>query len=615
MSTSPTVADRVAVVALCTALSRRPGGTAPLGPSGWARIGGALEALGLRPSDLFELGPSRTSEVLGISAEAAARVAELLSAAGPVSIELERLSDRGIWTLCSIEPDYPARLLQVLGNGAPPVLFGAGDRSVVSIGGVAIVGSRKAPQDALAFTSDLGRAVARAGSCVISGGAAGIDQAAMTSAHEAGGPVVGVPADHLDRRIREPSTRAALSEGQLALVTPYMPGASFSVRTAMGRNKVVYALADVAIVVMTANGEGGTWAGAVETLDRGAPQLFVRRAPGNPGTEALTALGATVLPFDVVPDTLSPSDLLATHRVEATSIGEQVTIFGGAEPVARPKAKRVRKKAAPAAEAMETSGANPSDLRAMTGVADAAPLSGEPADSAPIEDGSLLPPATTSEKAREVGKALAVGTLGAVPVVGPVLGALLDVAWPDVKAERFERFASELARAITGVGDRLDRDFVKHADFLALAEEVLDEVGRRRNDEKLANYAAALANSALTARPEPAVRERMLDTLNAMRPRHLRILGVLSSHQSDWARPGDVITVGQVVQSRLAHALRDTDVTPQDWADLGRFGLVRTMDDTATMLAAANDLRAFVTPYGREFLSFVKTSVTAKAGD
>ena len=113
----------------------------------------ALEALGLRPSDLFELGPSRTSEVLGISAEAATRVGELLSAAGPVSIELERLSDRGIWTLCSIEPDYPARLLQVLGNGAPPVLFGAGDRSVVSIGGVAIVGSRKAPLDALAFTT------------------------------------------------------------------------------------------------------------------------------------------------------------------------------------------------------------------------------------------------------------------------------------------------------------------------------------------------------------------------------------------------------------------------------------------------------------------------------
>ena len=196
-----------------------------------------------------------------------------------------------------------------------------------------------------------------------------------------------------------------------------------------------------------------------------------------------------------------------------------------------------------------------------------------------------------------------------------MLGALLDVAWPDVKAERFERFASELARAITGVGDRLDRDFVRQADFLALAEEVLDEVGRRRNDEKLANYAAALANSAAAPRPEPAVRERMLDTLNALRPRHLRILGVLSSPQSDWVRPGDVITVGQVVQSRLSHALRDTETAPQDWADLERLGLVRTMDDTATMLAAADDLRTLVSPYGREFLDFVQTSVTAKAGD
>jgi len=343
MSTSPTVGDRVAVVALCTALARRAGGPAPFGPSGWARIEVALEAAGLRPADLFDLGPSGAGEILGISADAATRLKLLLDAAGPVSIELERLADRGIWTLCSIEQEYPARLRRVLGPGAPPVLFGAGDRSTVSIGGVAIVGSRKASSGALAFTSDLGCAVARARSCVISGGAAGIDRTAMTSAHEAGGPVVGVPADHLDRLIRGPSTRAALADGQLALVTPYMPSTGFSVRTAMGRNKLVYALADVAIVVTTAKGEGGTWAGALETLDRGAPPLFVRRASDEPGTEALAVLGATPLPFDTVPETLSPADLLATQPAEPLNRVEQVTIFGGAEPVAKPKAKRTNK--------------------------------------------------------------------------------------------------------------------------------------------------------------------------------------------------------------------------------------------------------------------------------
>jgi DNA processing protein len=57
-------------------------------------------------------------------------------------------------------------------------------------------------------------------------------------------------------------------EGQLVLVSPYDPGAGFNVGNAMQRNKLIYALADAALVVNSDFEKGGTWTGAVEQLDK-----------------------------------------------------------------------------------------------------------------------------------------------------------------------------------------------------------------------------------------------------------------------------------------------------------------------------------------------------------
>ncbi|HRR34848.1 MAG TPA: hypothetical protein P5026_12155, partial [Kiritimatiellia bacterium] len=54
---------------------------------------------------------------------------------------------------------------------------------------------------------------------------------------------------------------------------PYYPEAGFSVGTTMGRNKLIYALADYGLVVSADFKKGGTWEGAQEEL---------RRKPGRP---------------------------------------------------------------------------------------------------------------------------------------------------------------------------------------------------------------------------------------------------------------------------------------------------------------------------------------------
>ena len=111
----------------------------------------------------------------------------------------------------------------------------------------------------------------------------------------------------------------------------------------------------------------------------------------------------------------------------------------------------------------------------------------------------------------ELGKAAALGALASVPVIGPVLREVVGVSWIDNRAERLQRFAVELGRDVERIQDRLDAEFVKRRDFEALAEETIERVVQRRNEEKFRQFAAAVANSAAFERPNTRMRERFLD--------------------------------------------------------------------------------------------------------
>jgi len=139
---------------------------------------------------------------------------------------------------------------------------------------------------------------ARAGRTLVSGGAKGIDQAAMRGALEAGGKVSGVLADSLVKTTMNREHRNLLLEGQLVLISPYDPSAGFNVGNAMQRNKLIYALADASLVVCSDMNKGGTWAGAIEQLDKlKFVPVYVRSTGGSsPGLDALRSKGALPWP-------------------------------------------------------------------------------------------------------------------------------------------------------------------------------------------------------------------------------------------------------------------------------------------------------------------------------
>ena len=159
------------------------------------------------------------------------------------------------------------------------------------------IGSRNIDETGTAFAQEVGRRAAGARVPVVSGGARGTDRLAMSAALEAGSTAVGVLADSLERTVRQPDLRQLLLDGQLVLLTPYAPTAGFSVGAAMGRNKVIYGLADFAVVVSSDFQTGGTWAGAVEALKADWCPVFAREGANVPkGNRELLKLGAAPLP-------------------------------------------------------------------------------------------------------------------------------------------------------------------------------------------------------------------------------------------------------------------------------------------------------------------------------
>ncbi len=207
---------------------------------------------------------------------------------------LERWSARAIWVVTRPDGDYPDRLRKKMRNKAPPVLYGCGDRDALDGGGLAVVGSRKVNEDLTEYTERVGQLAAEAQVQIVSGGARGVDQAAMRGSLEAGGHAVGVLGNNLERAALNRGNREPLMDGRLVLVSSFDPAVRFRGWQAMERNKQIYALADAALVVNSDHGHGGTWAGATEQLGklRYAPVYVRSNGEPSPGLDELVARGA-----------------------------------------------------------------------------------------------------------------------------------------------------------------------------------------------------------------------------------------------------------------------------------------------------------------------------------
>ena len=229
----------------------------------------------------------------------AQRIQGLLQRGAALGLAIESWTNKGLWVVGRSDPEYPRRLKDRLKGlaPAPPVLYGAGARELLNCGGLAIVGSRDADDGALDFTRRVAQTAASQEIPIISGGARGVDSEAMSAAIQEGGTAIGVLADSLLKTAISGKYRNGIMNDKIVLVSPYDPTSGFNVGNAMGRNKYVYALADWGLVVTTATGKGGTWAGATEALQKHGRSVYVRVEEMVPdGNHKLVELGAKSFP-------------------------------------------------------------------------------------------------------------------------------------------------------------------------------------------------------------------------------------------------------------------------------------------------------------------------------
>ncbi|HLI43295.1 MAG TPA: DNA-processing protein DprA [Acidimicrobiales bacterium] len=220
---------------------------------------------------------------------------------------------RGIEVFRRGGPGYPWRLLG--DDEAPEVLFAHGDLGAARGPTVAVVGTRRATGYGIEVASELGADLARAGVCVVSGLAAGIDAAAHEGAlaslgGEAGPKVaapegdggrasgtarpVGVLAGGVD--VDYPLRNRGLigrvrAAGEVVSEAP--PGARAETWRFPLRNRIIAGLSQVVVIV-----EAGLSGWAIQTVTaagrRGREVLAVPgsvRSPSSAGTNELLARG------------------------------------------------------------------------------------------------------------------------------------------------------------------------------------------------------------------------------------------------------------------------------------------------------------------------------------
>ena len=219
------------------------------------------------------------------------------------------------------EPDYPAELLDL--PNPPDALFALGARTALEAPRVAIVGTRDCTAYGDRTARKIAGAIARAGGCVISGMARGIDACAHRAALEVGGKTVAVLGTGIDVPYPRGHARLHAEIAGYGLVLSESPPGTAAFRGCFPRrNRILAALAKVTIVV-EAGHKSGALLTAKDALNLGRTVAAVPGpidSPHSAGTNELLRDGAQVIA--TVDDALALAGFPAEPKLELPDFTE-----------------------------------------------------------------------------------------------------------------------------------------------------------------------------------------------------------------------------------------------------------------------------------------------------
>ena len=249
--------------------------------------GHQLRVLSQRVRDLEIDDPERDLtegdlRAIGYGREMAARIVSLLSEEDRLDYYLTRGKRAGCVPVTRISRGYPVLLQKRLGLDTPAVLWARGDVMLLNAPAVALVGSRDVGAENRRFAAEVGKQAAAQGLALISGNARGADRTAQDAALAAGGTVISVVADELDKH---PLREKLLYLSEDGFDDP------FSAQRALSRNRVIHAMGWRVFVAQTALEMGGTWDGTAKNLRARWSDVYCF-SDGSEGIRQLCQMGA-----------------------------------------------------------------------------------------------------------------------------------------------------------------------------------------------------------------------------------------------------------------------------------------------------------------------------------
>ncbi|WP_045221838.1 DNA-processing protein DprA [Desulfonatronum thioautotrophicum] len=204
--------------------------------------------------------------------------------------------DKGMEVLLWSDADYPW-MLRCIPN-PPALLYLSGDRGLLASPALAIVGSRKCSRYGLETARAISQEVARAGVCVVSGFAAGIDRQAHVAALQEVGSSIAVLGTGLD--LLYPAANKDLwlrLRKQGLIITEFAPGTRPEAMNFPHRNRIISGLS-LGVAVVEAAVRSGSLITAAMALEHGR-EVFALPGPVNmesyDGCHHLIRQGATLV--------------------------------------------------------------------------------------------------------------------------------------------------------------------------------------------------------------------------------------------------------------------------------------------------------------------------------
>jgi DNA processing protein len=240
----------------------------------------ALLRAGGRPwTEFADLVEEAGSAIAVLERERAAEPATLFGDEGPfppleqISAEIDAWEGEGMRLHTVLDPGYPENLRGV--HDRPPLVFIAGSLAPADARAIAVVGARVASPHGVWAARAIAEHLVDQGYTVVSGLAAGIDNAAHTAALGRGGRTLAVIGTGLRRSY--PPQHAGLQcriAAECAVISQFWPDAHPSRRSFPMRNAVMSGLS-LATVVVEASMTSGSRIQARLALEHGRPVFLL----------------------------------------------------------------------------------------------------------------------------------------------------------------------------------------------------------------------------------------------------------------------------------------------------------------------------------------------------